>query len=429
MIVKRYNVKKAGEYRNRISLVDKHSIPISPYTVIFLNKWISQESASKKRKAEELKFILRELESIRPETANGTSGISGIDLVARALKGEFLSRSECRQLTDACKYKVKRSVDNIIPIESLNSLALRNAIHSANISNETVSNDTRKGRLKTAISFIEFLYEELHGQFRTPEHVKINYLASKHELELSLKEKTNEVENPSFEESKIPAPIYLRLLEIIQLESEENPFKQSKHRNSLIVQLILETGERRGAISKLKISDCKFEGSGDEIRITRTPDDPTDRRRDKPAQKTLQHSAYVDPEIMKSLDEYIKNERSKHAKSESHEFVFIAEHDSKGTAGEPLNTKGINQVFKTLSKALGFHLNPHLGRHKWNELFSDLTKNMSHEEADKLRRYAMGWSRTSEMVDVYNKFKHSVEVREIQRSRQQEIVSAGTSDE
>lgn len=426
MIVKRYNVKKGSEYRNRISLVDKNSIPISPYTVIFLNKWIPQESASKKRKAEELKFILRELEKIRPDNPNETFGI---DLIDRALRGEFLTKSECRQLADACRYKVKKVANNVVPIESLSSPALRNAIHSAKISNETVRNETKDGRIRTAVSFIEFLFEELHGQYRTPDHVKLNYLTTKQELELAIKDKIKKIENPSFEESKIPAPIYLHLLEIIQLDSEKNPFKQSKHRNSLIVQLILETGERRGAISKLKISDCKFEGTGDQIRITKTPDDPTDRRINKPAQKTKPHSAYVDPEIMKSLDEYVKNERSKYEKAELHEFVFIAEHDSKGTAGEPLNVKGVNEIFKTLSKALDFHINPHLGRHKWNEVFSDLTKDMSDEEADKLRRYAMGWSKTSEMVDVYNKFKHSVEIREIQRSRQKEIVSAGIKDE
>jgi len=275
---------------------------------------------------------------------------------------------------------------------------------------------------------LEFLYEEMHGQFRAPEFVKNNYFSVKHELELAIANKIRKTEDPSFEESKIPPLIYLRLLEIIQIDSPDNPFKHAKQRNSLIVQMILETGERRGAISKLKISDCKFEGTGDQIRVTKTPNDLTDPRNNPSSQKTAAHSAYVDPSIMIELNHYIEYQRKRFTKSESHEFIFIAEHDSKGTKGNPLNTNGINDIFTTLSKALGFDITPHTGRHKWNEEFSDLTKDMSDEQADKLRKYAMGWAKTSGMVDIYNKFKHSVEVREIQRARQEEIMSAGVND-
>jgi len=248
-------------------------------------------------------------------------------------------------------------------MEKFNNQTLQNAIHSSKVSRETIDDGTKHGRIKTVLSFLEFLYEEIHGQFLAPDFVKNNYFSVKHELELAIANKIKKTEDPSFEESKIPPHIYLRLLEIIQIDSPDNPFKLSKQRNSLIVQLILETGERRGAISKLKISDCKFEGTGDQIRITKTPYDLTDPRNNPSSQKTAAHSAYVDPNIMIDLDKYIKYQRNRFTKSELHEFVFIAEHDSKGTKGNPLNIKGINDIFTTLSKALGFDITPHTGRH------------------------------------------------------------------
>lgn len=427
IIVKQYNVKREDGYHNRISLVDENSLPVSPYTVIFLNSWIPQKSISnKKRKSNELKFFLQHLKNVQPDDLKAPIGI---DIIQRALSGQFLSKSECRSFTDACRFKVKKDNNsNVLSMEKFNDKTLQNAIHSSKVSREIIDDGTKHGRIKTALSFLEFLYEEIHGQFLAPDFVKNNYFSVKHELELAIANKIKKTEAPSFAESKIPPHIYLRLLEIIQIDSPDNPFKHAKQRNSLIVQLILETGERRGAISKLKISDCQFEGTGDQIRITKTPNDLTDPRINPSSQKTDAHSAYVDPNIMTDLDKYIEYQRKRFTKSELHEFIFIAEHDSKGTKGEPLNVKGINGIFTILSKALGFHITPHLGRHKWNEIFSDLTKDMSDEQADKLRKYAMGWSKTSGMVDVYNKFKHSVEVREIQRARQAKIMSAGVND-
>lgn len=421
MEVKRYNVEQNGDYEPRISLVDENLIPFSPYTVIFLNSWITQGAIeSKVRTAYELRFFLLHLSQAQPKNKDEPIGI---DIIKRALVGKFLATVECKSFIEACRYKVTKKKSNLMPLSGSNR-ALQNAIHSANVSKKTIGDSTKNGRIKTALNFLECLYEEMHGKYRAPDFVNTNYLSAKHELEKGIKNKIQKIEEPCFEESKIPPLIYLRLLDIIRPESPDNPFKNSKLRNYLIVQMILETGDRRGAVSKLKISDCQFEGSGDQIRVTRTPNDPSDKRIVKPAQKTNTHSSAVDPEIMKELNGYIEHQRSRFTASEQHEFVFIAETDSKGTAGDPLSTKGINYIFEVLTEALGFHVHAHLVRHKWNELFSEATKDMSDAQRDKLRKYAMGWSRTTQMVDLYNAFINSVEVREIQRERQAEITSA-----
>lgn len=434
MLVRQYNVRYAdGGYHSRISLVNEKTLPISPYTVIFLNSWIPQGTiATKKRIAYELRFFLMYLLNAQPERQISESGISGIDIFQRVLSGQFLTTAEVCEFTEACRFRTVNGKNNKVGFvkTTIGNKALLNAIHSAKASKETISDHTKNGRINTANKFIEFLYEQIHGQYFAPDWVKDNYFNIIHNLNRAVKHKITKQEDPSFEESKIPTEIYLRLLEIIQVDSPNNPFTSSKFRNYLIVQILLETGLRRGAIAKLKISNCKFHGTGDQISVTRTPNDPSDCRVEKPSQKTKSHDAYLPPELMKKIDDYVLGQRARFSASISHEFVFVAEHDSKNTIGKPISLKSINYIFNVLSKALDFNLYPHLGRHKWNEIFTDSTKNISDEQVDKLRKYAMGWSKTSSMVDTYNAFKLSVSVRNIQSDRQSKIMSSGAfSDE
>ncbi|NUW69238.1 hypothetical protein HOP39_16680 [Vibrio coralliilyticus] len=130
---------------------------------------------------------------------------------------------------------------------------------------------------------------------------------------------------------------------------------------------------------------------------------------------------------MRKIKNYIDNIRIRFPEADTHDFVFIAEMNSQGTAGQPLSLASYNQIFNTLSAALSFRVHPHLIRHKWNEVFTDKgkEKNMSLDEMDKLRKYAMGWVRDSNMSEIYNDFKTAEAVREVQRLRQDRSVTVG----
>ena len=188
------------------------------------------------------------------------------------------------------------------------------------------------------------------------------------------------------------------------------------------MKLLILTGTRKGAIAKLKIGDCDFTGDCNLIRITRTPDDKEDTRKYKPSQKTDSHTSYVDPDLMKLIDYYIENKRSRYPNAQSHEFIFVSEMSTKNTAGDPLSISSINYLFKVLSNALGFNVHPHLLRYKWNEKFSEDTSGMTSEEVAKLRRYAMGWSRDSRMAELYDRFKIASKVATLQKTRQIELM-------
>jgi len=417
MKVKRYLVNTGnGTNSTQISIVDDNWIPISPYISNYLRSCSSGQPNTRAKHAEDLHFLLTFL--------NAQNKGIGIDIISRAESGDFLDRKEVNKFVEAAN-KRKSSIGKTTQKKNFTNKSLQNAIHSSQVGKERVSAGTTLARLRVAIKFITFLFEEIHGKYYASKETSANF---NQVIDILCEEKENikSFNNTVQEsESKIPPTKYLQLLEVIQPDSPNNPFKHSKTRNCLIVQLMLATGIRRGAIAKLKISDCKFHGTGDTIYVTRTPDDPSDKRRIKPAQKTKSHPSYVDPEMMDKLNHYIEYQRSRFPASQTHEFVFVAEMDSRGTKGMPLSLNQINYMFDKISDVINFKIHPHLTRYKFNEIFSEETAGMSGEAVSKLRKHINGWSKTSDMDEIYNQFKLSIEAKEAMKKRQSEIMNAG----
>jgi integrase len=224
-------------------------------------------------------------------------------------------------------------------------------------------------------------------------------------------------------ESSIPDDIFVRMLEMILPSSPHNPFKGSRIRNYLIVSIFNQSGIRRGALAKLKISDLVMHGTSDQIKIYRSGIDPTDTRIDKPNQKSKAHLATVPLDLMNQINFYVNHIRSEIPGSQLHDFIFVSEKDSRGTLGRPLSLKSLNAIFAVLSKALGFHTHPHLLRHKWNEVFDVKATEMGVESRilEEARRYAMGWVAGSSMNDIYNDKRLAAKSREIALAHQHRV--------
>lgn len=408
-------VRYLNEGSTNVSLVGECWTPVSYYSTIFLNVVLYGRPANtKEKKAYELRFFLRWLELKR------------INLEERVWSGEFLIPTECYAFNQASKLQTKTVLnDKVVSFRPHSDKHLSNAIYAAAIEKARVKPAVTNGRIYTAVEYIEFLYREVHSRGQTPEFVTANLRRTTSRI---LEGKRNVSESAKIStqakraESPIPDDIFYKLLEIIDPASSENPFKHSRLRNSLIIKLLMLTGIRKGSIAKLKISDCDFSGDCNLIRITRVPDDKEDIRRYKPSQKTEAHTSYVDSGLMKKIDYYIANKRLRYPKSRNHEFIFISEMSSKGTEGDPLSISSINYIFMVLSKALDFKVYPHLLRYKWNEKFSEDTEGLSSEEVADLRRYAMGWSRSSNMAEIYNRFKIAEKVSGLQEKRQTELM-------
>jgi integrase len=206
------------------------------------------------------------------------------------------------------------------------------------------------------------------------------------------------------------------------MSSPENPFKSSKLRNQLIMQILINTGVRVGAVLKLKVSDLIEDWDNPRFLLTRTPNDPTDPRLERPSNKTKALSVSISSELMKLIKLYIQTVRTENPAAREHDFVFISE---KGTtSGQPLTYKSIHKIVDKFGEALGIKLHPHKLRHKWNEVFEDKAREhgLTPEKIEDLRKYAMGWVEDSKMASVYNEYQLAVTVADISAKTQSKAV-------
>ncbi|MFT6986468.1 MAG: integrase [Psychromonas sp.] len=351
-----------------------------------------------------------------------------IDLVKRVELGEFLTAVEYDKFKRHCTFKVDATIDNddsIVSFERFSNKQLDNLVHSTQNTVSKTSSATIKLRLIQFLRYIEYLYQSIHSAHKVPVDVRLAFSDFERwvKTDLSLLKIQNTECRDPFEKA-IPDDLFFKLLGIIKPSCNKNPYKSSRFRNQLIMTIFIETGIRVGALAKLKISDIKQDWDNPRLMITRTPNDPTDPRKIKAAQKTKPHASSISHDTLKLLNLYIKTQRtsSKFTLASSHDFIFISE---KGeSSGLPITTDGIYKAVKVLGDALDFDLHPHLFRHKWNELFDTKATEAgySQEKIEDIRKYAMGWSESSTMSRIYNEFKYTMKIHELSVARQKESV-------
>ena len=350
-----------------------------------------------------------------------------IDLVERVSDGNFLSIEEIDDYVRVSKfYSDNESESRDKKVVSLSDRRIQEAIHATSYSAPEVSTHTYKQRLNRLRSYIEYLYVRHHYDKADTEHKALidNQFIK---LDIYLKgciaaSRKDNAKTRDALESVIPDDKFFKLLEVMKESSHENPFRGSKLRNQIITQILIETGVRIGAVAKLKISDLVDDWDNPRFLNTRTPNDPTDPRRIPAANKTKALSVPISHELMKLIKLYIKTTRAAMPHSHSHDFIFVSE---KGkTAGKPITYNGLDKLTKTLGKAAGIELHPHLLRHKWNEIFETKATALGYsaDKIEDLRKYSMGWVENSTMASVYNEYKLAVTVSEISSKNQSKSV-------
>ena len=359
----------------------------------------------------------------------------GINLVNRVADAEFLSRVEVEDFIRACKlYADDSASQESSNVVSITDKRIRDAIHATANSHSQVSAHTFRQRLIRLRSYIEYLYVCHHyDQADTENKVKTDGKFRAFELYInkfiSGTRKDNTITKDTFE-SVISTDKFFDLLETIKESSPKNPFKSSRLRNQIIMQILIDTGVRVGAILKLKISDLVDDWDNPRFLITRTPDDVTDTRRMPAANKTKALSVSVSSDLMKLIKLYISTVRASHSSAHEHDFVFISE---KGvSSGPPISYKAIHKLVHKFGDAIGIKLHPHKLRHKWNEVFTDKAEEAGYdaEQIEDMRKYSMGWVEDSKMVQTYNEFKLAVKVQELSAKNQRKSVpSFGDANE
>ncbi len=349
-----------------------------------------------------------------------------IDLVERVCSGEFLSRQEIDYFANACKLYAGENKINESDISSITDKRIQDAIHATSSSQPKVSAHTLRQRLIRLRAYIEYLYVCHHyDQEPTNTQARVDDQFNRFKLYInsliSGTRRNNTIVKDAFE-SVIPSDKFFDLLEIVKESSPENPFKSCKLRNQIIMQILINTGVRVGAVLKLKVSDLIDDWENPRFLLTRTPNDPTDPRLERPSNKTKALSVAVSSQLMKLIKLYIQTVRAKKSNSDEHDFVFISE---KGrTSGQPLTYKSIHKIVDKFGESLDIKLHPHKLRHKWNEVFEEKAKEhgLAPDKIEDLRNYAMGWVEDSKMASVYNEYQLAVTVANIASKTQSRAI-------
>ena len=349
---------------------------------------------------------------------------NGIDIPKRVESGELFTREELKGFFSHCQYDVNSDFtdeSNVTSLQRFSGKRLDMLIHASTSAESLVKSSTVKLRLGRFRGYIEWLHRHFHFYANPTSGAANRYATLVREIsdEIgNLKDQNNETKDPF--DSVIPDDVYERLLKSSDPFASDNPFKGSRHRNQLIIYLLTESGIRKSALLKLKLSDIKDDWDNPRVLITRTPDDPSDPRKHKPAQKTKAHSSALSKETMAALIFYIKHIRIQFLTAEDHDFVFVAE---KGkTAGEPLSITGLNYIFDVLSQHLDFRLTPHMLRHKWHEIFDQnaTAEGLTPGVIDDIRINSMGWSENTQMTAIYNEKRLAEKASKLSATRQRE---------
>lgn len=197
---------------------------------------------------------------------------------------------------------------------------------------------------------------------------------------------------------------------LIQPGTPGNPFPDRVQlRNWLMVELLLETGMRRGELLKLYTTDINQGSQHAYVSINDREHDPGDPRAEEPALKTYSRTVGISAELYTAYEYYIQRERrairnGKRIKL-SFRYLFISDR------GRPLSIRAFSNVLDRLFLAIELAhpgLLPTLSAHDFRHTFADRflsylveKRNYDLERAmDELRRIC-GWSDTSVMPRRY----------------------------
>lgn len=404
-------------------LVDENWIPVDWRVSTFITTELflsNQAENTFLRRVKELKFILEWFES------------KSINLIARFQSGELLKYEELRAFISATKSR-KNQEAKVVSLSNYKSPKQQFGVQfPQKIVVKRTSVNTTNGRLDTAVKFFDYLYRISH-QGIPPDSLQRRFgelLFDLRESRLRRSKAASQKQVFDGRNSVIPDDVLFKVQQLTRSDHPHNPFGQSAFRNQLIIDLLISTGIRVGALMKLKISDLKFEGEPF-IRVTRTPYDASDPRKDKPQQKTLPHPVPISRELAEDIETYINTYRNTHVNALHHDFLFTTSVNSAHSkAGSPLTIKTVNSICQKISKVINYDIHPHLFRHKWNELWTAAAERLglNDEQTEKRRIDAMGWSPNSEMPLRYNKYKHYQKVQEIMKEMQEARVG-GLNDE
>ena len=197
---------------------------------------------------------------------------------------------------------------------------------------------------------------------------------------------------------------------LIRPGAAENPFPERLQlRNWLMIELLLETGIRRGELLKLYTTDINQGSQHAYVSINDREHDPSDPRAEEPALKTHGRTVGISAQLYEVYEHYIQGERRPLRNGKPmkllYRYLFISDR------GRPLSIRALSNVLDRLFLTIELAhpgLLPTLSAHDFRHTFADrflayLVEKRGHDlerATDELRRVC-GWSDTSAMPRRY----------------------------
>lgn len=349
---------------------------------------------------------------------------ANIDLLDRLRQGRFLTALELNRLAEAAQYRVDdlpykgRTMSVHTQVIDIKRIRIRRSAAIAEAKSVTAA--TQATRLRYIADFLDFLV--MYFSADLPARQRQEFAAESADM---LKAFLAQVPKVS-RRAKLGVRMGLskddqnRLLSVIQPDSSDNPWKHGfvRHRNWLIVVLLLATGMRRGELLGIQIRD--FDQRMPRLRIIRRADANEDSRRIQPNTKTNDREVELRPAIMRAVWSYINDHRKKIKAARKHPQLIVADN------GQPLSLQSIDKIFRQLRDAcpnLPVTLTSHVMRHTWNERFSEQAELLGLTEAveEKARNEQQGWVDNSKSAATYTRRYASRKGREIALKLQEKL--------
>jgi len=328
-----------------------------------------------------------------------------VDILGLLRNGRFLSVSQLARLADAAQYRMKSQThedeqEAIRQVVSLKSVRMRRSKPPVEV--EGVCKASHANRMRYMADYLGFLASYYAAELPPQPCRQLN-------LESAEVLRTFKAQIPKVtKRAQMGAREGLskedqgRLLRIVHPDSPDNPWKRGfvRHRNWVIVMLLLATGMRSGELLGLQVNDIKQQLS--KLGVLRRADASEDTRRTPVGTKTNDRELELLPGIMRALLAHINEERHRIRAARKHPQVFVAQN------GKPLSTRSIGKIFQQLQAAwpeLPVTLTSHVMRHTWNERFSEQADEMGISEVEeaRARNEQQGWTENSQSARNYTR--------------------------
>ena len=331
---------------------------------------------------------------------------ANIDLLERLRQGQFLTAPELNRLSEAAQY----GVDDLAAAETeehrsrkvININRIRMRRKPAAVDVKPVSVATQATRIRYMADFLDFLATYIGATLDAPQRQDLKRESAQalqafraQVPRVSKRAKLGAREGLSKEDQDL-------LLDVVHPDSPDNPWERRfvRERNWLIVVLLLATGMRRGELLGLQIRD--LDQRLPRLRILRRADASEDPRRLQPNTKTNDRELELRPLLMRSVWNYIKDQRGQIKAARKYPQLIVADD------GKPLSLKSIDKIFRQVREAcpgLPAHLSSHVMRHTWNERFSEQAELLGLSDAaeERARNEQQGWADNSEAASNYTR--------------------------